>query len=248
MTASDERPGAPGTFYAVPELAASYDAEFEGRPDLPFYVRLARRLGARRVADVGAGTGLLCSLLAGQGHEVVGVEPEETMLEIARRQPNASQVRLVHGTAKALPSQWADLVVMTGHVAQYFLDDEAWLAVLVESRRALRPGGHVAFEIRNAALEEWRRWPNPEPVPAMGGTLRSEVEQVGDLVTHTDHWVRGAREWTTRETLRFPSWHDVVRGLTASRLEVEQTWGDWGGEPVGDASPEWIVLARPAGD
>ena len=239
--------GVPGSFYATPELAAYYDAEFAGRPDLPFYLRLARRLAARRVADVGAGTGLLCSLLAGQGHEVIGVEPEEAMLEIAGRQPNGSQVRWVHATAEALPSQCADLVVMTGHVAQYFLTDEAWRAVLAEGRRALRPGGHVAFEIRNAALEEWRQWAHAEPVPAMGGTLRSDVERVGDLVTHTDHWVQGGREWTTRETLRFPTWDDVVRGLTASGLFVEQTWGDWGGDPDSGTAPEWIVLARPAG-
>ncbi len=46
----------------------------------------------------------------------------------------------------------------------------------------------------------------------MGRTSRSDVERVGDLVTRTDHWALGGRTWTTRETLRFPSWDDVVRG------------------------------------
>ena len=45
----------PGDFYGTPELAAQYDADFAGRPDLTFYVRLARRLGARRVVPVTVG-------------------------------------------------------------------------------------------------------------------------------------------------------------------------------------------------
>lgn len=133
--------GEPDNFYAVPELAAHYDADNAGRPDLPFYLRLAGRIGARRVVDIGSGTGLLCRSLAARGHEVIGVEPQLTMLDIARRQPGASAVTWVHGTAGDLPAGWADLAVMTGHVAQYFLDDEAWRLVLTQSRRSLRPAG-----------------------------------------------------------------------------------------------------------
>ncbi|MCC3291343.1 bifunctional 2-polyprenyl-6-hydroxyphenol methylase/3-demethylubiquinol 3-O-methyltransferase UbiG [Arthrobacter sp. zg-Y1110] len=85
-------PSEPGNYYAVPELAAAYDADTEARQDLPFYLALAAELGARRVADIGSGTGLLCSLLAGQGYEVTGVEPEETMLSLADTQPHADAV------------------------------------------------------------------------------------------------------------------------------------------------------------
>ncbi len=42
---------------------------------------------------------------------------------------------------------------------------------------------------------------------------------------------------TTRETLRFPSWEDVTRGLAASGFSVEESWGDWTGEPVTAGSP-----------
>ncbi|MCC9204601.1 hypothetical protein [Arthrobacter sp. zg-Y769] len=54
MTASN-----PGNYYAVPELAAAYDVDTKARQDLPFYLSLAATLGARRVADIGSGTGLL---------------------------------------------------------------------------------------------------------------------------------------------------------------------------------------------
>jgi SAM-dependent methyltransferase len=235
---------APDTFYAVPELAAHYDAEGAGRLDLPFYLDLARRLAAERVVDIGAGTGLLCSLLVEQDHQVIGVEPQETMLAIARRQRRADVVTWVPGTAADLPAGWADLALMTGHVAQYFLDDRAWLEVLEQVHRVLRPGGRLAFEVRNAAREEWREWASARPRPTTGGTVRTEVHGEGDTVTHVDHWVQGGRKWTTSETLRFPSWRAVERGLAAAGFEVEDRWGDHGGAPVSPSSPEWVVLAR----
>jgi len=239
--------GEPDNFYAVPELAAHYDADNAGRPDLPFYLRLAGRIAARRVVDIGSGTGLLCRSLAARGHEVIGVEPQLTMLDIARRRPGASAVAWVRGAAGDLPAGWAELAVMTGHVAQYFLDDEAWRLVLTQSRRSLRPGGHLAFEIRNASLDEWRTWASDEPGATSAGTVRADVHRAGDLVTHTDHWVQHDREWTTRETLRFPSWEDVTRGLATTGFVVEESWGDWTGEPITPRSPEWIILARAAG-
>jgi SAM-dependent methyltransferase len=235
---------APDSYYDVPELAAHYDAEGAGRLDLPFYLDLARRVRAERVVDIGAGTGLLCSLLVAQGHRVLGVEPQETMLAIARRQSRADAVTWVHGTAADLPPGWADLALMTGHVAQYFLDDRAWLEVLEQVHRALRARGRLAFEVRNAALEEWRGWASARPRPTTGGTVRTDVHVEGDRVTHVDHWVQDGREWTTSETLRFPSWPAVERGLVDAGFDVEDRWGDHGGQPVCSISPECVVLAR----
>lgn len=211
---------------------------------MSLYVGLARKLGATRVADIGAGTGLLCSLLAGEGFEVTGVEPESTMLSLAASQKNASSVSWVRGTAEKLPANCADLVLMTGHVAQYFLDDASWAEVLAHAKRALAPGGRVAFEIRNPAVEAWREWQTGVRRVTSRGHVRTEAWREGDLVTHVDHWTQSSERWTTTETLRFPSWRDVTTGLEVAGLSLEQTWGDWDHSPVSDTSPEWIFLAR----
>ena len=234
----------PANYYATPELAATYDEDCAGRRDFAFYIGLAGELGARRVADIGAGTGLLCSLLAGEGHDVIGVEPERTMLSLAAAQQHADSVSWIQGTAEKLPANCADLVLMTGHVAQYFLDDAAWAGVLAHAERALRTGGHVAFEIRNQAAEAWREWETGGDRATSRGTVRTEVQRVGDLVTHIDHWAQGAHRWTTAGTLRFPSWSDLIAGLDTAGLVVERTWGDWDRSPMSEDSPEWIVLAR----
>jgi 2-polyprenyl-3-methyl-5-hydroxy-6-metoxy-1,4-benzoquinol methylase len=149
----------PNNYYATPELAGRYDREYAGRLDLPFYVDLAVELNAKAVGDVGAGTGLLCSLLIEAGiNRVVGVEPQDTMLSLARQQPFSDRVEWIKGTTVDLPRGALDLVIMTGHVAQYFLDDESWSMVLVAIGAALTPYGRVLFEIRNAAREAWQEW------------------------------------------------------------------------------------------
>lgn len=234
----------PTNYYATPELAVGYDDDSAGRRDLSFYIGLAGELGASRVADIGAGTGLLCSLLAGEGYDVIGVEPQRTMLSLAASQKHADSVTWCHGTAQELPAGWADLVLMTGHVAQYFLDDAAWVEVLSQARRALISGGHVAFEIRNQAAEAWKEWQTEVSRATSRGRVRTVVSREGDLVTSVDHWTQGSREWSTTETLRFPSWGDVTRGLETAGLSIERTWGDWDRSPVSDTSPEWIFLAR----
>ena len=234
----------PGNYYATPELAAAYDADSAGRRDLDFYLELAAGLDAVRVADIGAGTGLLCSMLAGAGHEVAGVEPQRTMLDIAQRQEHATAVLWLHGTAERLPAGWADLVVMTGHVAQYFLDDAAWAEAAAHAKRSLRPGGRLAFEVRNPAVEAWRNWATAGRNTGQG-TVRTEVRCDGDLITHIDTWTWGHGTWTTTETLRFPSRETVLAGLESAGLTVDRVWGDWDHSPVTRNSPEWIFLTHP---
>ena len=232
-------------YYALPELARRYDADTQGRADLPFYLALVRELTPASVADVGAGTGLFCSLLAGSNARltITGVEPQQTMLDVARRQPLADRVQWIRGTAADLPRDSFDLIFMTGHVAQYFLDDAAWAEVLRQIVRSLAPGGRVVFEVRNAAAEAWRQGNDDEPRPVAGGSVRQKTTMAGDLVTHVDEWAIGEQAFTTRETLRFPDDAAIHRGLDAAGLAIECSWGNWDGSPVTAESPERIIMA-----
>ncbi|BDH13271.1 hypothetical protein HOK021_44500 [Streptomyces hygroscopicus] len=55
-----------------PQLAALYDPLDPDRRDLEAYLHLTAELAARRVLDIGCGTGVLALLLADRGIEVVG--------------------------------------------------------------------------------------------------------------------------------------------------------------------------------
>ncbi|MCH8562881.1 class I SAM-dependent methyltransferase [Nesterenkonia sp. LB17] len=244
-----------------PELVAIYDVENSGGWDHEFYLELAQELGAARVADIGCGTGVFGILLAEHGIEVTGVDPAAAMIDVARSRTAESQLtpppRWIHGFADQLEAQAADLVVMEGHVAQYFLTRADWEAVLDHAFQALRPGGHLAFEVRNPAALELDAW-DPEstretqPHPD-GGEFTSWMEIVrvtedpadGALITARAHNILpDSRELIAEETLRYRPLSVLRQTLSAAGFRPVQLWGDWDREELSDDSPEMIFLVQ----
>jgi SAM-dependent methyltransferase len=135
-----------------------YDELDPDRSDLDVYDAIADELGARRVLDLGCGTGTLALLLASKGLDVTGVDPASASLDVARSKQGAGRVRWIHGDATDLPPLEVDLVTMTGNVAQAIADDEAWASTLQNVYDVLRQGGHLVFETRDPAAEAWREW------------------------------------------------------------------------------------------
>src|SRR4051794_40696530 len=129
--------------FEVPRLAQLYDVLDPDRSDLAVYAAIVDELGARRVLDVGCGTGTFALMLAGRGVDVVGVDPAAASLDVARAKPGADRVRWIEGDATTLPPLRVDLAVMTGNVAQVFVSDEEWAATLDAVRAALVPAGHL---------------------------------------------------------------------------------------------------------
>ena len=160
-----------------PRLAAIYDALDPDRSDLEVYVAIAAEPGARRVLDVGCGTGTFALMLADRGLEVTGVDPASASLAVARGKPGAARVRWIHGDATTLPPLEADLATMTGNVAQAIVDESDWQGTLRGIYGALRPGGHLVFETRDPAFEGWREWHDASHTYA-------EIEGVGTV----EHW------------------------------------------------------------
>ena len=135
-----------------------YDTECLGRRDHDFYLTLAETVGASSVIDIGCGTGVFAVDLGRRGCHVIGVDPAQAMLDIGRTRPGGDAVEWIHGDALDVPSAAADLVVMMGHVAQYFIHDDAWARLLGEVHRMLTPGGRLTFETRNPAINWAQLW------------------------------------------------------------------------------------------
>ena len=148
----------PDAVFAHPRLACMYDAFDGDRDDLTAYRTIADEVGAARVLDVGCGTGCLALLLANSGRSVVGVDPAEASLEVARSKDAAARITWVQGDATTLPALDADLATMTGNVAQVFRTDDDWTQALQGIHAALRPSGYLVFETRRPERRAWEEW------------------------------------------------------------------------------------------
>jgi SAM-dependent methyltransferase len=148
----------PDLAFEHPRLAATYDAFDPDRSDLNAYLAIARELGARRVLDLGCGTGTFAILLAREGLEVTGLDPARGSIDVARGKPGAERVRWIVGDAPSRPRLEVDLATMTGNVAQAIADPEAWARTLSAVYEALRPNGYLVFETRDPAFRGWEEW------------------------------------------------------------------------------------------
>lgn len=242
-----------------PRLVAAYDVECAGRWDHDFYLDRARALGAHRLADVGCGTGVFAIDAAERGHSVIAVDPSAAMLDRARQRASHLAIDWRLGGADSLPDASADLVVMMGHVAQYFVTDEEWQQALADCHRALGAGGHLTFESRNPAAREWETWTEAATRQRYdlgdGDWFESWVVSTavhGDpespTETHEGHTVfADDQHVVAEETLRFRTAPEITASLAAAGFEVVEVAGKWDGSPYVAGSPEIIVLARRSG-
>jgi SAM-dependent methyltransferase len=236
------------TIFSHPRLARVYDPLDPDRSDLGLYLGLAVGFGARSVLDIGCGTGTFACMLASYGHEVTGLDPAGASLDVARGKVHADRVRWVHGDVSALPALAADLATMTGNVAQVFVADEDWLAVLSAARNALRPGGHLVFETRDPARRAWLRWTREHSykrvdIPGAGyvQSWHELLDVSGQLVTFRSSIVfeSDGEELVSHSTLRFRGREEIGASLSAAGFTVEDVL-----DAPDRPGLEWVFVAR----
>jgi SAM-dependent methyltransferase len=247
------------TEFDDPRLVAIYDTiNAYGPGEQPdFYAQLAVDIGARTVVDLGCGTGLLTRAMAGRGFAMTGIDPSAEMLAVARRGPHGEDlVKWIHGDARAIPEGDADFALMSGHVAQFFVTDDAWAAALTALHRALRPGGTLAFESRNPDNREWERWTRAESRTVHDPTVGpletwSEVVDVNaGVVSYENHYLftvtagATAAHIVSSAQLRFRTRTELTNSLATAGFSIEHVYGTWASGPVAPESPELIVVAR----
>jgi ubiquinone/menaquinone biosynthesis C-methylase UbiE len=146
---------------AFNRIARFYDAEIlqrvAYRPNHDAVVSELRRAGARRVLDVGCGTGILTERIWRdlRPAAVYGCDPSRGMLEQARER--SREVRWLQGNAEQVPLDDAALDAVVTTEAFQFFDQPA---ALDEFARLLEPGGIVVIAMLTA------------PTPAVGVLTR----------------------------------------------------------------------------
>ncbi len=237
--------------FADADLAALYDAMNPGREDYDFYRPMV--MGAASVLDVGCGTGSMLHAARDAAHKgrLCGLDPAPGMLAQARRR---ADVEWVLGDLGSV--QWDaefDLVVMTGHAFQVFIEDDALRYALARIHSALRPGGRFAFETRNPLARAWELW-ETEARDTVDGPQGEKVRMSRKVTTpyngrvvsfsHTFQSASWDAPRVSHSTLRFIGKADLDAALAQAGLVLEAQFGDWDESPLTETSPEIITIAR----
>jgi SAM-dependent methyltransferase len=113
-------------------------------------------LAAGTVVEIGFGSGLNLPFYdAAKVSRLIGIDPDEAMLGMARQQRSGLPLEIVQGRAESLPldSRSADAAVVS--YALCTIADP--LRALAEIRRVLKPGGRLLFLEHGLWDRPWRR-------------------------------------------------------------------------------------------
>ena len=220
----------PDPIFADPRLAAIYDDVDGDRADLDHYEAIVDELGARSALDIGCGTGAFGCRLAARGLTVIGVDPAQASLEVARSKDGADRVTWLLGGATTLPAMQVAVATMTGNVAQVFLTDEEWFATLVGARNALCEGGHLVFDVRDPSYRGWQEW-STEASRSVSDTSAGRIEHSVQVTSislplvsfrHSFRFLDSGDIVTSDSTLRFRDRHESTSALLANGFTVEE--------------------------
>lgn len=137
--------------FAAPVYDAQFLQRWVYRPAQDEVIAQLREHGARRIADVGCGTGILADRIQRElePDEIFGVDMSDGML--AQAQHRTSKVWWMQGPAEALPFGDGVLDAVVSTSAFHFFDQPA---ALRDFHRALAPGGMVAVATISVSYPE----------------------------------------------------------------------------------------------
>ncbi|MDX1739534.1 MAG: class I SAM-dependent methyltransferase, partial [Alphaproteobacteria bacterium] len=235
-----------------------YDALNPSGKDHQFYLKIAAdiaRLEGRdiHILDIGCGTGQLAKLLARDGHQVVGVDPAEAMLDLAKKSTIDGTTEFVLGEIADIPLDFKfDLVVMTGHGFQQFLTDAEVKNFFLHVQQRLKEGAAFVFDSRNPISKAWESWSPGNTArflthPDYGEVTVSHMFKsiAGNVVDYeTSYFFEDNSLEIDRNKLRFSSYEEIHNLLSGSGFRHVEVYGDWQGASFRPDHSEMIFKAR----
>jgi ubiquinone/menaquinone biosynthesis C-methylase UbiE len=235
-----------------PRLAKIYDSFNALTDDETFWLKKIESLHVTNISDLGCGTGLLTCKLAGFGYNITGIDPASSMLEVAKNKLYADKVKWRKGSSEQLEKNSNDLVVMTSHVAQFFVKNYEWNKSLKDIYDSLKPGAYLLFDSKNPLLKPWKKWNKEESyriLQSSEGKVESWIELIsikGNKVQFKIHYlfIDTQEKMVSNMELVYRSKNQLIKDLEQNGFELQKTYGNWDGRNLDENSPEMIFLAK----
>jgi SAM-dependent methyltransferase len=172
--------------------AALYDYEYRRRrADVTFYREIARRRGADRILELGAGSGRVTVPLARDGREVVALDQSPAMLARLRdriaRLPAAAAARIAPVTGDLrtfrVPGPRFPLAIAAFNVLEHLYTRGEVTACLQRIAAHLAPGGAFVFDVQLPDLV----WLSRDPTRRWARTRFTDPSTGRRLIYSTNH-------------------------------------------------------------
>lgn len=242
--------------------AAFYDAiHADFRDDVELWLSFAGRTD-RPVLEVGCGTGRIAIELANGGHRVTGIDPSDSMLEMARTKAAAANadVSFVLGrpTEVSLDADHFGLVLLPLDVFLYCADGEEQRATLEALRDCLTFNGRLVLDLPGPARSLDPESNSVSMLAFSGETAAGERFDCWHLheddLANQRRWLRVTyetvdeagvvRRRTSEHHLRYVHRFEIEYLLHLAGLVLVDVYGDYDLGPFTSDSERMIVVAR----
>ncbi len=244
--------------------AALYDYEYRRRrADVTFYRELAKRRGAKRVLELGAGSGRLTVPLARDGIAVTALDQSRPMLERLRGKklpPSvARRITTVEGDLCTFElGEKFPLAIAAFNVLEHLYTRGEFHACLRRVAAHLAPGGAFAFDVQLPDLE-WlirdpeKRWAktrftDPTTRRAMFYSTNHVYDPVSQIVLIRLYYDPvdggpGGRVVTLSQRKFFPAELEAL--VAGADFAVSARFGDFFSRPLTGASESQVLVCEP---
>lgn len=205
------------------------------------------------VLELGAGSGRIARALAQLGHDVVGIDIAEAMLEKARAKPAVGPGRIEyrHSDMRALPhGLQADLVLSALGSLCCLHQSEDRLAMFRAARKTVDSDKFFIAEIFNPEfVMEFHQQDGPVK------TVVTDFVADGAVLTSQYAYAAGESRWRVShswdgpgERLRFgedvalPTVTGLAQEAEVAGWALSRVFADWAGNDAGDSEPPMLIL------
>lgn len=242
-------------------IVSLYDLEHgDYTDDIELLLELAA-LGRGPILELGCGTGRVLLPLAEAGHEVMGIDSSEAMLDVARAQMRDKDIRLVAGDmtdVSGIPGGPFGIVIASLNSIMHLTSQASQREMIMSAWNALLPGGRLVIDTLNPNIGQLNHLLNTTHLEgswkADDGTmvdkwghreLGSESQVIDTLIWYDQTSADGRYHRTrTRFDLRYVHQSELALLLELAGFSHVDWYGDYELTPWDAESDRIIVVAH----